>query len=191
MKNIIGACRTALLLAMCGVGAGNAFAQATASGSITGTITDPTQAIVPGAEVVLTSKATGDARQGQTNESGVYRFDLLSAGPYAIKVTKPGFAAQVLNVELLVGQTETMNATLTPGATSTIVEVSAVAPLVDTAKTSVSKNITPTEVEELPMVGRDVANLAYLVPGVKPRTPMIQPRIAMRSSRSMARAAAT
>ncbi len=167
MKRTLGACRMALLVAMCGVGAGNAFAQATVSGTITGTVTDPTQAVVPGAEVVLTSKATGDTRQGLTNESGVYRFDLLSAGLYSVKVTKPGFAAQVLNLELLLGQTATANAMLTPGATSTIVEVSAVAPLVDTAKTSVSTNITPTEVEDLPMVGRDVANLAYLAPGVK------------------------
>ena len=60
-----------------------------------------------------------------------------------------------------------MNATLPPGTATEIVEVTGEAPLVDVGKTSVSTNITPTEVEELPMVGRDVANLAYLAPGVK------------------------
>src|SRR5205823_7944739 len=52
-------------------------------------------------------------------------------------------------------------------ATSEIIEVTSEAPLIDQLKTSVSQTITPTEVEELPMVGRDVANLAYLAPGVK------------------------
>ena len=66
-----------------------------------------------------------------------------------------------------VGQTATVNATLTPGATTEIVEVTDVAPLMELDKTSVSQNITPTEVVDLPMIGRDVANLAYLVPGVK------------------------
>jgi hypothetical protein len=59
------------------------------------------------------------------------------------------------------------NATLEPGAVSSIIEVTDTAPIMDTTKTSVSQEITPREVEELPMVGRDVANLAYLAPGVK------------------------
>src|SRR5205823_10511355 len=60
------------------------------------------------------------------------------------------------------------NAELKPGAASEVIEVTSEAPLLDQAKTDVSQNITPTEVQELPMVGRDVANLAYLAPGVKP-----------------------
>ncbi len=70
-------------------------------------------------------------------------------------------------VELLVGQTTTANATLAPGSLTEVVEVTSEAPLVDLAKTSVSQQITPSEVEELPLLGRDVANLAYLAPGVK------------------------
>src|SRR5205807_2338637 len=62
----------------------------------------------------------------------------------------------------------TANAELKPGAASEVIEVTSEAPLLDQAKTDVSQNITPTEVQELPMVGRDVANLAYLAPGVKP-----------------------
>src|SRR6202007_275811 len=71
-------------------------------------------------------------------------------------------------IEILVGQTATVNAELKPGSTSELIEVTSLAPLVDQEKTDVSQNITPTEVEQLPMVGRDVANFAYLVPGVKP-----------------------
>src|SRR5450759_3252235 len=144
-----------------------AFAQGTSSGAIQGTVFDPTQAVIQGAEVVVTSKATGESRTTASNESGVYRFDLLSAGAYTVKVSKPGFSALIESVELLIGQTATANATLTPGATTQVVEVTDVAPLMDVNKTSVSQNITPTEVQQLPLVGRDVANLAYLAPGVK------------------------
>src|SRR6202035_5121787 len=64
-------------------------------------------------------------------------------------------------------QTATANVVLSPGSTTQIIEVNDAAPIVDIAKTSVSQDITPREVQELPMVGRDVANLAYLAPGVK------------------------
>src|SRR3977135_434333 len=67
----------------------------------------------------------------------------------------------------LIGQVATVNAELKPGATSEVIEVTSEAPLVDQLKTSVSQTITPSEVEELPLLGRDVANLAYLAPGVK------------------------
>ena len=146
---------------------GNAFAQATASGTIQGTIIDQSQGVIVGAEVVISSKATGEKRTISTNNVGNYRFDLLSAGTYAVKVSKQGFSAQVQNVDLMVGQTVSANATLVPGSTTEVVEITAAAPLVDIGKSGVSQNITPTEVEELPMVGRDVANLAYLAPGVK------------------------
>ena len=84
-----------------------------------------------------------------------------------MKVSKDGFSTVSQTVELLVGQTATANIILNPGAVSETVEVTEQAPLLDVAKTSVSQDITPKEVEELPMVGRDVANLAYLAPGVK------------------------
>ena len=67
----------------------------------------------------------------------------------------------------MVGQTATINAQLKPGGSNEVVEVTAESLLVDQTKTSVSQNVTPSEVQELPLIGRDVANLAYLVPGVK------------------------
>ncbi|HUI55045.1 MAG TPA: TonB-dependent receptor [Bryobacteraceae bacterium] len=146
---------------------GRLYAQATATGTIQGSVIDQTQGVIVAAEVLITNKATGERRTTSTNGVGYYRFDLLSAGEYAVKVSKQGFAALVQNVDLLVGQTATANATLTPGTTTEVVEVTAVAALVDLGKTSVSQIITPTEVEQLPIVGRDIANLAYLAPGVK------------------------
>ena len=149
------------------LGSAQLFAQATASATVEGTVMDKSQAVVADAQVVITSKATGTTRTTTTNSSGSYRFDLLSAGAYVVKVTKAGFSVLTQNVDLLVGQTATANAILTPGSTSETIEVTETAPLVDVAKTSVSTQITPSEVQELPMVGRDAADLAYLAPGVK------------------------
>jgi hypothetical protein len=143
------------------------FGQATASGTIEGTVLDKSQSTISGAEVVITSKATGATRSATTNDVGTFRFDLLSAGFYTVKVSKTGFGTVVQTIELLVGQTSLANVTLNPGSVSEVVEVSEESPLLDTTKTSVSQDITPKEVQELPMVGRDVANLAYLAPGVK------------------------
>ncbi|HET7150219.1 MAG TPA: carboxypeptidase regulatory-like domain-containing protein, partial [Candidatus Acidoferrum sp.] len=150
-----------------GLGSGNAFGQATASGTIQGTITDPSGAVVPDAQVVAKNKATDLTRTTTSSNSGDYRFELLPVGNYAITITKTGFATFVQTLEILVGQTATVNAQLKTGAATELIEVTGEAPLVDQAKTDVSSNITPLEVEQLPMVGRDVANLAYLAPGVK------------------------
>jgi hypothetical protein len=141
--------------------------QATASGTVQGTITDPSQAVIVGAEVKIASVSTGAERTMLTSSTGAYRFDQLSAGSYKMTVTSKGFSTAVQSIELLIGQTATSNFTLTPGAASQTVEIQASNPLVDVMKTSVGAEITPTEVQSLPMVGRDVANLAYLAPGVK------------------------
>jgi len=143
------------------------FGQATASATLEGTVSDSSQAVIPGAQVGITSVASGAQRTTVTNGTGNYRFDLLSAGPYKLTVSSKGFSTAVQNIELLVGQTATANLTLVPGAASQTVEVAAANPIVDVMKTSVSQEITPSEVQELPMVGRDVANLAYMAPGVK------------------------
>src|SRR5207248_5968825 len=111
--------------------------------------------------------ATDVSRTATTSDEGYYKFELLPVGTYTVTVSKAGFGTVTQSVETLIGQTATVNAQLSPGATSEVIEVTSEAPLLDQAKTSVSQNITPSEVEELPMVGRDVANLAYLAPGVK------------------------
>jgi hypothetical protein len=143
------------------------IAQATASGTVLGTISDPSQAVVAGAHVTITSVATGTERTTLTNNEGNYRFDLLPAGAYKLTFEGTGFSTATQNLQLLVGQTASANVTLKPGAATQTVEVAAVNPLIDVMKTSVSEEITPTEVQDLPMVGQDVADLAYLAPGVK------------------------
>ncbi|HXM33886.1 MAG TPA: carboxypeptidase-like regulatory domain-containing protein, partial [Pyrinomonadaceae bacterium] len=149
------------------VGSGNVFAQATASGTIQGTVTDTTGAVVSGAQVVAKNKAIDSARTTTTSDTGYYRFELLPIGTYTVTVSKTGFAGVAETIEILIGQTATVNVELKTGSVSEIIEVTSETLLVDQLKTSVSQSITPSEVEELPMIGRDVANLAYLAPGVK------------------------
>jgi hypothetical protein len=145
------------------------FGQVTANASLQGTITDKSQAVIGNkAEVTITNKETGASRTTKTNDTGGYTFESLPAGHYSIKTTAPGFSTvEAKDVELQVGRTTTQNFTLLPGAVSETVEVTSAAPLVDQTKTDVSTNITPEQITDLPLIGRDIADLAYLAPGVK------------------------
>jgi len=150
------------------VAANCAFAQVTASSSIQGTVTDKSGAAIVGADVTVTSAATGASRSMKTGADGSYRFDPLAVGVYSLSVSMTGFdKARAERVQTLVGSTTAQNFTLSVGSATETVEVSAEAPLLDALKTDVSQNITPKEVQDLPLIGRDVANLAYLTPGVK------------------------
>src|SRR6266704_480485 len=150
------------------VGSGSAFAQATASAAVQGTITDQSDAAIKGTKVAITSKEQGWTRSTDTSDTGFYRFELLPAGIYSIKVNASGFStAEAKEVVLQVGATTTQNFTLRPGSVSEIIEVTSAVPLVDQQKMDVSTNITPQQIQELPLIGRDIADLAYLSPGVK------------------------
>lgn len=163
-------CISGVLALLVCFAAGSAWAQAvTASSSLTGTATDQTGAVVVGAEVTVTNAATGLTRTATTGPTGDYRFDTLPPGSYTVKISKGGFAGQnANNLELNVSHTTTQNFTLKPGSETQTVEVTAEAPVIDQQQTSVGLDITPTQVQNLPLNGRDFANLAYLAPGAKP-----------------------
>src|SRR5262249_47494001 len=144
------------------------WGQVTSSASLQGTVVDKAQAVVVKADVTITNKETGATRTTKAGDAGEYRFDLLPAGIYTIKAVAAGFsAAEAKDVEVLIGRTATQNFTLNPGTVSETIEVTGTAPIVDQAKTDVSMNIAPEQVEELPINGRDIGSLAYLAPGVK------------------------
>src|SRR5215475_10786360 len=165
-KNIIF---VAMSLLIWSFGQQTSFAQATASATLQGTVTDKTQAVIKSATVTITNKANGLTRTTSTNDIGVYRFELLPAGKYDVKVSANGFASAVSeNVEVLVGRATTLDYALNPGATTETVTVTAETPIVDTQKTEVGLNITPQQLSDLPLNGRDFANLAILAPGAKP-----------------------
>ena len=167
MKKIAYLLFTGVLLLS--LGRGEARAQATASAVLEGTILDASQAAVVGAQVTLKNKDTGAVRTMSSSSTGLYRFDLLPPGQYEIKVSMAGFkTATVGSVELLVGKTSTLNLVLEPGAVSETVTVTEEAPVMDATKTSVGTTFTPSEVEDMPLNGRDFGNLAFLAPGARP-----------------------
>ncbi|HEY2858862.1 MAG TPA: carboxypeptidase regulatory-like domain-containing protein, partial [Terracidiphilus sp.] len=143
-------------------------AQATASGSITGAITDSSGAAIVDATVTAVNIGTNEQRTAKTGAAGQYRFDLLPVGHYNVRVEAPGFAAgEVKDIDLLVGTTMAANLPLKPGSTGETVQVQAINQLVDPEKSDVSVAVTPKQITELPLNGRDFANLAILAPGVK------------------------
>lgn len=166
-------CILGVLLFVVTIASSSLFGQAaTASSTLIGTVTDKTGAVVVGAAVTAIETATNVTRSTTTNTLGGYRFEVLPPGIYAVKASVSGFSTlTATNIELLVGRTTTQDFTLSPGTAATTVEVTAEAPLLDQEKTSVGMEITPTDVENLPLNGRDFANLAYLAPGAKATPP--------------------
>src|SRR5258708_40324337 len=84
------------------VGRGNVFAQATASGTIQGTVTDTTGAVDSGAQGVAKSKATDSSRTTPTSDTGYYRFELLPVGIYTLTLSKTAFAGVAETIEILI-----------------------------------------------------------------------------------------
>ena len=148
----------------------NVLAQISATATLQGTVTDKSGAVIPSADIKITNKQTGETRSATTTGSGLYVFNLLPAGIYEVRVAVKGFSTAAFeNVELFVGRTTTIDAQMSPSAQAETITVEAAgAALVDTVKTDVSRAVTPSEVENLPLNGRDFVNLAILAPGARP-----------------------
>src|SRR5438552_17115062 len=100
------------------------------TGEVTGTVIDPSGAVVSGATVTLTNPATNSQRAVRTNSAGVYDLPALPPGTYSLKVEMQGFASQVRNdIELQVGQVAGIDVTLKVGNVSEVVEVVGGAPV--------------------------------------------------------------
>lgn len=137
-------------------------------GSLQGTVTDPTGAVVPDATVTLTSKETNNSKTATTTAGGVYSIPGLAPGTYSLTVDKAGFAKKVLdNVVLPSEQTMSQDVQLeTAQAATTTVTVSAeTAPVIDTESATISATISATELQALPTFGRDPFQAAELAPG--------------------------
>jgi len=169
--HIFTLCAVACVLSLClFASAGTLVAQVTASAAVAGVVRDKNQAVVPNASVTITNRNTGLSRSTTTNDNGEYKFDLIPAGRYDIKVSVSGFGDRAVeNFEVLVGKTNSFDFTIEPGVQTANVTVTAgEAELVSREKTDIGLNITPRDVQDLPLNGRDLGNLAYLAPGAKP-----------------------
>ncbi|HLI30304.1 MAG TPA: carboxypeptidase regulatory-like domain-containing protein, partial [Terriglobia bacterium] len=138
-----------------------------AGGTILGTVSDPSGAAIPNVSVSIKNVATGVVRSVATDSAGFYSVPNLLPGPYAVTASAKGFTTLVRSgITLSVGQTLQLNLTLQVGAISQQVQVTGAAPLVQTATSSVSEQVTGTTVRQLPLNGRDWAQLATLQPGI-------------------------
>jgi len=138
----------------------------TDSASIRGTVVDQTGAAIPGATIQLTNVDTGLSQKVVSDGTGNFHFDAVVRGNYKAEVSATNFGNAVQSFILNVSQVQTLNFRLTPGATSTTVDVSDAAPIVDTSTSSVGDVIEPDQVIDLPLNGRNFTQLALLVPGV-------------------------
>jgi hypothetical protein len=169
-KQIVSSCRCAfvafiscVLFTACGL----LYAQTGATGAISGTVTDPTGAMVVGAQVKVTNVATGETRAAQSNDHGMYVVTLLQPGQYKVVVTKQGFkAASSPDVQVIVAETEALNIQLQTGAVTETVTVATSNVQLDTESSELGRVTDSEMVQNLPLVSRNYTQIIGLNPGV-------------------------
>jgi Carboxypeptidase regulatory-like domain len=141
------------------------FAQGGGNVAITGTITDPSGAVVSGAQVKVTQKNTSVTRVDTTNSNGQFNVSPLPPATYSISVEAQGFKQYVQDVVLLADQIRNMDIHLQIGDTSQQVTVEASTVAVNTVSQELSQVIDTSRLTNLPLNGRNAADLTLLVPG--------------------------
>src|SRR5262249_5099917 len=145
--------------------ASGSFAQITAA-TVSGTIKDSTEGVLPGVDVVVKSLDTGVTRTTITDANGAFTIPGLQPGRYEARATLQGFKTEAKTFELAVAQEAGMNLTLEVGATEESITVAGNAVLVDTRSSSLSALVPEKTIEELPLNGRNYISLATLQPGI-------------------------
>ena len=137
------------------------------TGRIVGTVYDPNKAVVPNALVTVTNKGTNAVVKAATNELGRYVIPSLNPGVYDVSVTSAGFRTSMQSgIEMEVGKDLLLDVDLVLGETTSVVEVTASAPLLNSESGSVGHVMTNNQIVDLPLNGRGFAELARLTPGV-------------------------
>jgi carboxypeptidase family protein/TonB-dependent receptor-like protein len=137
------------------------------TGTITGTVSDSSGAVLPGARIALVNEETGITRTVTTDAVGRYAAPSLAVGNYKITVQQEGFQTAVRSgIALTVGRQAVVDFQLQVGAVTQTVEVSGEAPLVETTQSSVSALVDSKSINELPLNGRNLSELVLLQPGV-------------------------
>jgi len=151
----------AVLLASAAV----AIAQ-TSNASIVGTVTDPSGAAIPGATITVTNTATGISREVTTSEVGTYRVYPLNPGTYEVKASTAGFKTKIQpNVVLEVAAVLKLDFQLEVGEVTESIEVTGAPPMMQTQEASVGGVITTSQIERIPVNGRNYTRLIVLMPG--------------------------
>jgi hypothetical protein len=136
------------------------------TGGITGTVTDSSGAIVPGATITLTNDATGVILSTKSTSTGTYSLTAIRPGTYTLRVEAAGFEAFVdKGLEVHLQSTLTIDVPLTTGAVKQEVSVTAAAPLLQAENAAVGQTITSQTVNDLPLNGRNWTSLPQLAAG--------------------------
>jgi hypothetical protein len=158
--------RFAMALLLLGCSAVALHAQTT-SATVVGTLTDSSGARIAGGTVLLKDLATGIEHSAATDANGEYVIPDLKAAHYSVTFSMAGFRPFVMSdVELLVAQRATLDATLQVGEATQVVTVDTVAPMVDTTVSEVGQVVNTTTIEHVPLNGRSFWQLTNQVPGV-------------------------
>ena len=137
-------------------------------GSISGRITDPQGAVVPGAQISARQTQTNVAGETVSDSEGRFRFPSLRLGPYEVVVRMPGFADAARRLTLTVGSAFELPVTLTVGGLDASVTVTGQATVLEAARSQIAGTVSQAEVMDVPLNGRNFLDLALLVPGVSP-----------------------
>ena len=168
-ERVTKAFRIALLALGVSATTHRAIAQETINAaSVSGRVTDPQGGVVPGAQVTARQTETNVAAETTTDQDGRFRFPYLRVGPYAIKVQLQGFADATRSLTLTVGSAFDLPVALAVGGVDTSVVVTGQATVLEAARSQIAGTVSQTEVQNLPMNGRNFLDLALLIPGVSP-----------------------
>jgi Carboxypeptidase regulatory-like domain/TonB dependent receptor len=142
----------------------------TTNGLITGVVTDSSGAVVPGAQVSVVNRGTGQERVAASDSSGLYVVPQLAPGLYTLTAQRQGFASvKEDNIQLLVNQSLTIDVKLSVATTAETIEVTTAPPLLNTTTSTLSDVIEHEETVDLPLNGREFTQLALLTPGAAPQ----------------------
>ena len=144
-----------------------AAAHAQFSGNLTGTVTDPSGGVIPNATVVLTNEGTHQAVTRQTNSTGVFQFQSLVGGVYDLTVNATGFKAGAYTAIAVSQDPRNFDVSLTTGGTTETVSVSADETVaLQTSDANVNATLDNTQLEKIPLYGRDPFNSVRTTPGI-------------------------
>ncbi|HYL38395.1 MAG TPA: carboxypeptidase regulatory-like domain-containing protein [Bryobacteraceae bacterium] len=141
------------------------YAQAP-TGTISGTVTDQSGAVIPNASVVVTNKATGAARTLTANTEGLFSAPALPAGQYQVRASVEGFRTLERDAEVLAGGSTTVNMALSLGATQEVVNVEAATAQINYEANTIQGVVPRQTIQDLPLNGRNFMQLSALEPGV-------------------------
>ena len=158
----------ALVVVLTFVLPGILLSQSTTTGSILGRVTDPTGAVIAGAELDLANKDTGEQWSTSSDGDGEFRIQLLEPGTYTLTIQSVGFAKREKVVAVEVGRVTRLDFALAVGSVAETVDVTTETPTVNTVQPDMSSNIDETSIENLPINGRRWSNFALLTPGAAP-----------------------